>query len=69
MQKIYIEVKDDYANNILEILHGLNGVMIDKIKLYTSEKESRTDKELISLQFKSMSKTWDNEKDEAWDDL
>ena len=69
MQKIYIEVKDDYTNNILEILHGLNGVMIDKIKLYSSGKESRVDKDLISLQFESMSKTWENEEDEAWDNV
>ena len=69
MQKIMIEVKDDYTNNILEILHGLNGVMIDKIKLYSSGKESKVDNDLVGLQFGSMSKTWDNQEDEAWDDL
>ena len=69
MQKIYIEVKDDYANNILEILHGLSGVMIDKIKLYSSKEEGRADKDFIGLQYESMSKIWDNEEDEVWDDV
>ena len=33
MQKITIEVKDNYTANVLEMLHSLKGVMIDKIKL------------------------------------
>ena len=32
MKTITIEVKDNYTVNVLEMLHGLKGVMIEKIK-------------------------------------
>jgi predicted RNA-binding protein with RPS1 domain len=68
MQKIIIEVKDNYTTNVLEMLHGLQGVMIEKIKLDTKER-GKVDLDFIKLQTESMKKTWDNQEDEAWDDL
>jgi len=67
MQKITIEVKDNYMNNVLEMLHGLQGVMIDKIKLASDE--NKVENDFMKLQISSMEKTWDNEEDKVWDDL
>ncbi len=66
MQKITIEVKDNYMNNVLEMLHSLQGVMIDKIKLANNNK---TENDFLKLQISSMKKTWDNEEDKVWDEL
>ncbi len=66
MQKITIEVKDNYMNNVLEMLHSLEGVMIDKIKLANNNK---TENDFLKLQISSMKKTWDNEEDKVWDEL
>jgi len=68
MQKITIEVKDDYMNNVLEMLHGLQGVMIEKIK-FNSEQKEGVEFDFIKLQVDSMKSTWDNQEDEAWNDL
>ena len=68
MQKIIIEVKDNYTENVLEMLHSLKGVMIDKIKFDSSE-EGRVDLDFMKLQIDPMKQTWDNKEDEAWDDL
>ena len=68
MQKIIIEVKDNYATNVLEMLHGLKGVMIEKIKFDPSN-TSKTDFDFMKLQVDSMKHTWDNQEDKAWDDL
>lgn len=67
MQKITIEVKDNYMNNVLEMLHGLQGVMIDKIKL--AHDDNKVENDFMKLQVSSMEKTWDNEEDKVWDDL
>ena len=69
MQKIYIEVKDDYLNNVFEMLHSLKGIMIEKINLDSSGKEKEIDKDLMHLQFGPMKKTWYNDEDEAWNAL
>ena len=69
MQKITIEVKDNYTNNVLEMLHGLQGVMIEKIKLNTSNHDNKVEDDFMRLQIDSMKKTWDNHEDEAWNDL
>jgi len=68
MQKITIEVKDNYATNVLEMLHGLKGVMIEKIK-FDSDNTSKIDLDFMKLQIDSMNHTWDNQEDKAWDDL
>jgi len=68
MQKITIEVKDNYMNNVLEMLHSLQGVMIDKIKL-TPEDNGKIESDFMKLQFPPMEKVWDNEEDKVWDDL
>ena len=67
MQKITIEVKDNYIKNVLEMLHGLQGVMIDKIKLNSDENKVETD--FMKLQMSAMERTWENEEDRVWDDL
>ncbi len=69
MQKITIEVKDNYTDNVLEMLHGLQGVMIEKIKLTSSGHDNKVEEDFMKLQIDSMKKTWDNNEDEAWDDL
>ena len=66
MQKITIEVKDNYMNNVLEMLYSLQGVMIDKIKLTHDDK---TENDFLKLQISSMNKTWDNKEDKVWDEL
>ncbi len=69
MQKITIEVKDNYTANVLEMLHSLKGVMIDKIKFDDSNHENKVELDFMKLQVDSMKYTWDNQEDEAWDDL
>ncbi len=68
MQKITIEVKDNYTENVLEMLHSLKGVMIEKIKFDASQ-EGKVDLDFMKLQIDSMKQTWDNQEDEAWNDL
>jgi len=68
MQKITIEVKDTYTANILEMLHSLKGVMIDKINLDETH-EKGVDTDFMKLQIDSMKETWNNQEDEAWDAL
>jgi hypothetical protein len=68
MQKIIIEVKDNYTENVLEMLHSLKGVMIEKIK-FDSSQEARVDLDFMKLQIDPMKQTWDNQEDEAWNDL
>ena len=68
MQKITIEVRDNYMNNVLEMLHGLQGVMIDKIKL-ASENSEKVESDFIKLQVSPMEKVWDNEEDAVWNDM
>jgi len=69
MQKIIIEVKDNYTENVLEMLHSLKGVMIDKIKFDSSQEGGRVDLDFMKLQIGSMKQTWNNKEDEAWNDL
>ncbi len=68
MQIITIEVKDNYTVNVLKMLHGLKGVMIEKIK-YNLGGESKVEYDFMKLQADSMKSTWDNQEDEAWNDL
>ena len=42
--------------------------MIDKVK-FDSSQEGRVDLDFMKLQIGSMKQTWDNQEDEAWDDL
>ena len=66
MQKITIEVKDNYTANILEMLHSLKGVMIDTIKL-DKNLDNGVDFDFMKLQIDSMQQTWENQEDEDWD--
>jgi len=68
MQKIIIEVKDNYTSNVLEMLHSLKGVMIEKIK-FDSDHDNKIENDFMKLQIESMKHTWDNQEDEAWNDV
>ncbi len=46
----------------------LKGVMIEKIKCDLDE-ESKVEYDFMKLQIDAMKNTWDNQEDEAWDDL
>ena len=68
MQKITVEVKDSYFENVLEMLHSVQGIMIEKIKT-SSDTTRETELELMKLQTASMQSVWDNEEDKVWDAL
>ncbi len=68
MQKITVEVKDFYLENVLEMLHSVQGIMIEKIKT-PSNTTRETELELMKLQESSMKNIWDNEEDRVWDAL
>ncbi len=68
MQKVVIEVKDLYLDNVLSMLHSLEGIMIDKIDI-SKDTTRETELELMRLQAHSMEKSWDNEEDKVWDEL
>ncbi len=68
MQKITVEVKDSYLENVLEMLHSVQGIMIEKIRT-SSNTERETELELMKLQTASMESVWDNEEDKVWDAL
>ena len=67
MQKITIEVKDDYVNNIIAVLQGLKGVIVDKIKLDDMAIKESDTKGMIALQQDVMERVWNNDEDKAWD--
>jgi copper chaperone CopZ len=67
MQTIHIDVNDNYLNQVINILESLKGIMLEDIKI--EKKNVDENKDLIKAQIKSMSKTWDNKEDEAWDEL
>jgi len=68
MQRITIEVKDHYANNVMEMLHSVKDVMIEKIKIDSQTKDT-SEYDFIKLQMDALEHTWDNQEDEAWNDL
>ena len=68
MQKITVEVKDSYLENVLEMLHSVQGIMIEKIRT-SSDTTRETELELMKLQTSSMESVWDNEEDKVWDAL
>ena len=68
MQKIVIEVKDNYTENILEMLNSLKGIMIDHIQ-YDAKYHEQVELDFMKLQTSSMKDTWDNQEDEAWNEM
>ena len=66
MQKIVIEVKDNYTENVLEMLNSLKGIMIDQIQ-YDEKHYEQVELDFMKLQINSMESTWSNQEDEAWD--
>ena len=66
MQKITIEVKDNYIDNIMRMLDSVKGLMIERI---IAEDDEKIESDFINAQVVSMKKTWDNEEDEVWNDL
>lgn len=65
MQHIHLEVKDNHTNKLLDILNSLQNVTIENIQI-DSDKDIQA---FINLQESSMTSTWDNEQDKAWDEL
>jgi hypothetical protein len=68
MQTITLEVKDNYLDNTLEILHGLKDVMIDKISVkYSTIVDANEKSSFIQLSNSTLDKVWDNNKDAEYD--
>lgn len=68
MQTITLEVKDNYLNNTLEILHGLKDIMIDKITVKENEQFVRKEEDdFITLSNSSLEQIWDNKEDLIYD--
>lgn len=44
MQTIQIDVKDIYIDNVLNMLHSLQDIMIDNIKLYSTKDKAYREK-------------------------
>ena len=63
MQHIHLEVQNNHMQKLMNILNDLQDVMIDKIQIEDNAQS------LISLQESSMTATWDNKEDKAWDEL
>jgi len=68
MQTIQLDISSDIFDKVIAFLEILPK---NKIKLNVVPKKSEENQEvsLQMLQSKSMSKTWDNREDEAWDEL
>lgn len=76
MQAIYIQVKDQYLNNVLELLNSVKDVMIDQVELQPDRvdadqvaKSNSEHQAWLLAQQSSMNKTWSNSQDEVWDAL
>ena len=70
MQTIHINVDDNYAAKIINILENLKGVMLYDFQVeQTVNSEDKILSDFIEAQQNSMSKTWDNEEDKVWDEL
>ena len=70
MQTITIEVKDDYLDNTLEILHGLKDVMINSISVkYNDIVDAKEEKSFMRLSNTTLDKVWDNEEDSIYDKI
>jgi len=68
MQTITIEVKDDYLDNTLEILHGLKDIMIDEISVTCNNViDSNEKKSFMKLSNNRLEKIWNNEEDAIYD--
>jgi len=66
MQKITIEVKDNYIDNVMRMLDSVKGLMIERI---IAEDDEKIESDFINAQIASMERTWDNQEDEVWNDL
>ena len=70
MQTIHIDVNDNYVNKLVNMLENLKGIMLEDIKVDKKiEIVDESSKDLIDAQINSMSRTWDNLEDEAWNEL
>ena len=68
MQKITIEVKDGYFQNIMSVLQGLRGIIINKIN-FEEKMHNKRDEDIMIFQEDAMRHTWNNDEDKAWDAL
>ena len=74
MRTIHIDVKDNYINNVLSMLESIKGIMLNKIDVDAEQpiqiKKDESDlKTLKDAQADFMRSVWDNETDEAWNEL
>ena len=70
MQTIHIDVNENYSQRVLNMLESLKGIMLQDIRVERTVKViDDSSKELIDAQERVMAKLWDNEEDEAWNDL
>jgi len=74
MRTIHIDVKDNYINNVLSMLESIKGIMLNKIDVDAEQpiqiKKDESDlKTLKDAQADSTRSVWDNETDEAWNEL
>ena len=70
MQTIQIEVQDSYANKVINILENLKGIFLEDILI--KKRVDSVDNNMVSMinaQEEVMKKTWDNDEDEAWNEL
>lgn len=67
---MYIELKieDSKVNFFLEFLNAIKDGVVQKIDIRERNLDVTVDN-FINLQIGSLSKTWDNSDDKAWDDL
>ena len=64
MQTLQIEIEDSVLDKLLNLLNSFQGVKkIEKIENVDRDLEG-----FEILQIDSMQSTWDNKKDEAWDE-
>ena len=73
MQSIQLDISSDIFDRVIAFLEILPKSkiklkMIDNI-FVVPKKDEEQEVSLQTLQNKSMSKTWDNREDEAWDEL
>jgi len=73
MQTIQLDISSDIFDKVIAFLDILpkSKIRLKKIDNVSSlfQKSENQEVSLQTLQSKSMSKTWDNREDEAWDEL
>jgi len=64
-----VEFKASIKNGVVHIPKKYKELQQDIDANFIVMYDRTTDKQLVQLQENSMAKTWDNDKDKAWDEL